>query len=581
MNNIRTYTNILWVIILALQIGCSYENNPWQGASYTGPKKTDTKDDFTLVVPGTLSYNLQTFLENSATNNGSFTDTVLMTLEDDIFTKSNQTLIEGLDYEVSGSPIPAGLSLEIVTTSETQAVIALVGQATSHQASDSVNGVRILFTKDLFDKGVAPSEGNGEIFSIGFEATLTIVYSGTTNFIEKPANNGQVQGALHLALLADTFANQGVLVENTDYVISAGTVPSGLHITLVTASINTAALAITGQASPNNAADSVNGLEITFLPAAFTGNAIPTDGSQSKQLDITLINNPSLSYSGDLFEENAANVGGIDDFVEVSITLDPFAPATGTILSQGTHYQVVSNSMGDSIPNGLNLKIVVTAMDKLKIYFDDQAYLNQLANNVSGLGITFLPALFSGAVPNDGTAQLTYDITFTDNPIFLYEAGIHDGSIGGREDADIFCENNTPPSIARNKIKAFISIAIEDAIADMPALHGVPLTSPILGGFSGQVVANTWPDMLSTGVLSKLSNLGVVQSATSPWQWYSGSNVDGTVDLNNTCDGFTSNQITDTGSVGRIDLNTNPNDWIADASLSCNTQARYLCITFD
>ncbi|MCB0327317.1 MAG: hypothetical protein KDD52_06835 [Bdellovibrionales bacterium] len=565
----KYHSNLSLLLVIAVSgllsnCALNWEKNP---LGHTSVKAGRTDGLLGQVSPGTLTYGTTSFLENVATNDGSFTDVSYIGLSGDTFTKVNETLIENVDYTISGNALPAGLGIKIVALSDTQLSVELTGQALSHQASDNVSGLKVTLLDSLFTSGLAPSTTNGGLFSIIFEATLTMVSDSGSLFTEKSANNGEVDGALGLTLLADTFSTTGFLTANTHYHLTAGSsVPAGLVLKVLVASPNTASVVFINAASPHNVSENVSGITVTFLPAAFTGGSAPSDGSEQQNIDVQFTNNPSISYpSGTTFYENGSNFGGIQNTLTASISLDPFAVSSGTV--SPSYYSV------NGVPGGLAVEVKATSASDLEIKLLNQANLNQIQNNTS-FTITFLPALFSGAVPTDGSETQSFNVEFKDNPAFLFEAnGLHNGNVGGRLGIDQICENTiaTLGAPSKNYIKGFVSIDSDDSIANMPVASSSKIYSLV-----GDLVANDWATMLSTGITNPLKSIHVA-SGVGPW--YSGSNADGTVEADN-CKGFESDSA---GLFGKVGDTASPNypNWISDVSSACSAQLRYLCVAFD
>lgn len=120
-------------------------------------------------------------------------------------------------------------------------------------------------------------------------------------------------------------------------------------------------------------------------------------------------------------------------------------------------------------------------------------------------------------------------------PVYLMRVPGKSGSLDGRDGADAHCATEVPilwPDNPFTKIKAFISVAADDEIRDMPDNYGVPTGAQIVaynGGTFGKVIAQNWAALLD-GPLD--------QVPPDDFYWYSGSYEDGSLHPNN-CDGWT------------------------------------------
>ena len=158
--------------------------------------------------------------------------------------------------------------------------------------------------------------------------------------------------------------------------------------------------------------------------------------------------------------------------------------------------------------------------------------------------------------------------------IVMYNAGTRDGNLGGRAGADTLCQGSANRPAGYANARAFISVAANDAIADMPGNYGVPTVGAIAGP-TGTLIANSWADLLDGSISASLNAAGISSGAT---RWWSGSNADGSLQLAN-CLNWTTNaggQLGSAGNPGNTD-----NDWISDGSWACSVATRDLiCIAY-
>jgi hypothetical protein len=156
----------------------------------------------------------------------------------------------------------------------------------------------------------------------------------------------------------------------------------------------------------------------------------------------------------------------------------------------------------------LMLLICITAISCDKKNKDDQAK-------------KLLPLLLL----SDGTTKL-----------ILFNAGTHDGNLGGRSGADAPCGASANAPVGAKNIHAFISISADDELRDMGDRHGCPADFAVYGPDGTSLIANNWTDMLDNSINMSLTGAGVVPND----YWISGSDSDGAYGTSyNNCSGFT------------------------------------------
>ncbi len=76
-----------------------------------------------------------------------------------------------------------------------------------------------------------------------------------------------------------------------------------------------------------------------------------------------------------------------------------------------------------------------------------------------------------------------FDDDREDDPTMLviYNAGTHDGNLGGRSGADSICRNSGNRPGGLSNVHAFISISSTDEIMDMPGMYGYSTASQLTG----------------------------------------------------------------------------------------------------
>lgn len=259
-------------------------------ATATGVEISDVvSPPVTPVVP-VISYSISTFNE-AAANDGSITATATITLVGDTFTGTNGQPLTGAVV----TNVPTGLTAVVTKTSNTTATLSFTGNATNHEAVNSITNLTVTLGNTAFTGGNASGVTNATKSDLGITfinappvtpVTPTISYSATT-FNEAAINNGSIIETATITLTNDTFTGTngqplaGAVVTN---------VPAGLTAVVTKVSDTTAELSFTGMATANNAADSITNLTVTLGNAAFTsGNAAAVTDATKNNLVITFI----------------------------------------------------------------------------------------------------------------------------------------------------------------------------------------------------------------------------------------------------------------------------------------------------
>jgi len=108
-----------------------------------------------------VDYNQSTVTEVSA-NDGLIAETILVTLNNDTFTRSSGTFgTTGETPEVIISNVPLGLTAVLTATSTTTAILSFTGNASSHEINNSIDNLTIEFQDAAFnDKGANEITGS-------------------------------------------------------------------------------------------------------------------------------------------------------------------------------------------------------------------------------------------------------------------------------------------------------------------------------------------------------------------------------------------------------------------------------------
>lgn len=168
-------------------------------------------------------------------------------------------------------------------------------------------------------------------------------------------------------------------------------------------------------------------------------------------------------------------------------------------------------------------------------------------------------------------------VQLSEAKVVIYQAnnaiGIAGASIGGRAGADNLCQNATNKPAGYSSYRALISVSATDEIRDMPANYDVPTTYPIRSS-SNTLIANNWADLLDGTISTYLGATGVYVGG--PYEWWSGSTPDGSLDGTNHCASWTNPSAG--GRFGRVDYN-NAN-WISAGVGGCSYSANLLCVAY-
>lgn len=232
----------------------------------------------------------------------------------------------------------------------------------------------------------------------------------------------------------------------------------------------------------------------------------------------------------------------------------------------------------DGVPRQYNVPFrssSTTSLTRLHFYNyqTGTAYLDQITMSSPPPSLDVFQNDFESA---DTTAWSTA-VPIQSQRLVLYDGGSVTGAIGGRGGADVMCgvaaESATGIPVHATT-RAFLSVAGDDEIRDMPTRHGVPTGRQVTGP-NWNVVATDWTDLLDGSIAMELFTAGV-HTATN--FWYSGSLSDGSVSVN-TCSGWTDGSTFFDGRYGVTQV-TNSN-WIDTDSATCGASTYHvLCLAW-
>ncbi len=358
-----------------------------------------TKYSVDFRDPSLAAYSGTTFDEQAA-NNGVVPTVRTITVTNTVWNEAiatGATLTAGTHYNVTGGPIPTGLTLVVTKTGATTATATLTGTGAPHTAAQNAT-FQIQFLDAALQVGqtAAGVTGlNGTTLSANFLNPGTAAYSGTT-FPEAAANNGAVVATQTITLTGEQWssavATGATFTAGTHYSIVG--VPAGLTAVLTKTSANVATISFTGNAAAHAAANSVAGVQFTFVGAAIESGSI-AGGLNGVNHSINFNDPGSAAYSGTTFAEAAANDGSIIATRTITLTNELWATgvATGATFTAGTHYTIAN------VPAGLTAVLTKTSNNVATISFTGNAAAHLPINDVLNVQFTFLnAALQSNAV---------------------------------------------------------------------------------------------------------------------------------------------------------------------------------------
>ncbi|MBI5541145.1 MAG: fibronectin type III domain-containing protein [Bacteroidia bacterium] len=149
-----------------------------------GNSKNNIGIDFIDTTPPTMIWDNSIFNE-SITNNGSTTDSIIVKLYTETFILNSGIFLPSTHYTTSN--IPAGITVQIESTTDTSAIIRLYGNALNHTSADNINNMSIIFNDAAFTGGIAANVANyhNDTLEINFldpfyqDLTPTIIPSDT------------------------------------------------------------------------------------------------------------------------------------------------------------------------------------------------------------------------------------------------------------------------------------------------------------------------------------------------------------------------------------------------------------------
>jgi len=256
-----------------LNLEITFTNAAFTGddaTSVANSSKTDLVVDFNDAPPAAiLVWDAVAFDENIA-NDGTIGNTLSLSLTGETFVTVG-SLVSGTDFIVAN--VPAGLTVEITTTTNEAATIALTGTADAHESVNSISNLEITFANVAFTGGDASivADYSKTDLAVNFmdQASVTWNVDGLT---EDVVNNGSFTTDITVSLINETFSSFGTeFTDGVEYTVA--NVPAGLTAHVTPSTATEASITLSGNADSHTNADDINNLTVTFLDAAFTGGS--------------------------------------------------------------------------------------------------------------------------------------------------------------------------------------------------------------------------------------------------------------------------------------------------------------------
>ncbi|MCT4642698.1 MAG: DUF2341 domain-containing protein [Bacteriovoracaceae bacterium] len=373
-----------------------------------------------FLDPYQISY-ASTALSESSLNDGSIANSLSITLSGTLYAGSI-----GEDYVVSGKAtvnnLPAGLTASVTKLSTSLAEVSITGNATSHEASDSIANLEVVFANTAFQSGAAGGVTNStkSDLSITFNDTAIVSYTASA-FNEAISNIGAIGNSINITLANDTF--NGPDGENfiSTGKVSATNVPVGLIPTVTKVDATTLSFSLTSNAVAHENAHDISNLTLAFAGSAFAFNSNPgsVTGSSKSDFSIDFLDAYSIAYSGTSVSESAANDGSISDTLDIDLTGTTYTGTNGDDFVAGGKVTV------SNVPSGLTAVVTRTSNTQVQLSFTGNATSNLNSHDISNLTVIFADSAFTSGKSAGVTGYSRSDLSvdFDDQPFLTYASG--------------------------------------------------------------------------------------------------------------------------------------------------------------
>lgn len=381
------------------------------------------KSDLTLnfADPALLSYSGSNFAE-AASNTGSFSSTITITLSGDTFTGTNGDNFVS-DSKATVTNLPAGLTASLVKASTNTLTLSLSGNASSHASANNISNLTVTFANSAFTNNTAASNVTNfakNDISLTFNDPATLAYSSSI-LSESLNNDGSISSSITLTLSGDTFTG----TNGEDYIgngkVTTANVPGGLTLVLTKTDDTTLTLTATGNASSHANANDISNLTLTFQNNAFTNNSFASNVTNYNKSDLGVdFNDPAtIAYSGSTFNEATANDGSVTGSITLTVSGDTFSGTNGENFISGSKVSV------GNVPAGLTAVITRASDTTLTFTLTGNASSHANAQDISNLTVTLAASAFTNnTVATNVTNYTKTDISVNfDDPATLSYSG--------------------------------------------------------------------------------------------------------------------------------------------------------------
>ncbi|AZQ63760.1 T9SS type A sorting domain-containing protein [Flammeovirga pectinis] len=207
--------------------------------------------------------------------------------------------------KLSISNLPNGITGLAVLKNTSTLEITLIGAATEHAESDSVNSIQITLLDAAFSGGNASEVGTNTLSNVRIDFHNPIITFNGKTFTENAFNNGRISNTLTLRLSKDTFTSD-VITANK---ITFNNIPEGLSEEVVLVNDSTITFTLDGTARYHNISDKITDLSLSFSDNAFIGE---TNGHVVNAITNDIV----IQFENDE-PGNALHFDGMDDYVQM------------------------------------------------------------------------------------------------------------------------------------------------------------------------------------------------------------------------------------------------------------------------
>jgi len=395
-------------------------------SSFEAHATVETFIDDVVFTNRSVSYSGALFAE-AVGNDGSIVTTQTITLAGGAFADPLTS------SHFTAASVPSGLTATLSRVDDTTATLSFAGNANAPHADDVVVAFELL--DGAFALGSAASV-------VGYTNSLTLDFHDGTGLVwstnalhEASANDGSVAGAIAVTVAGDSFKNT-TYTEGVEYEVASGTVPAGLSLAVAYQDPQQVTVSLTGTASSHDGGS--GSFTLAFRDAAFVGGSAAAVPDSSSSLSVNFAAQPSLGYSSTTFVERAANDGGFDQTVTITLTGDTWAadidaathvslsgaPPAGLslVLARTTDTTLTASLSGtatdhDGTPDGgftlsFSNSAFVAVGDASLVHNTSQAFVVDFNAQPS---LSYSTTTFSESLANDGTVDTVMTITLSPN----------------------------------------------------------------------------------------------------------------------------------------------------------------------